>query len=71
MSARPVRVLLVDDDESFRRVQEYQLVQAGYAQTDEVAEPTQGREAIVCHFTAVAQVELSQETSPLVSSRKT
>jgi OmpR family response regulator RpaB len=30
MSERAVRVLLVDDDESFRRVQEYQLVQAGY-----------------------------------------
>ncbi|HXI03944.1 MAG TPA: sigma-54 dependent transcriptional regulator [Candidatus Saccharimonadales bacterium] len=30
MTARPVEVLLVDDDESFRRVQEYQLTQAGY-----------------------------------------
>jgi two-component system NtrC family response regulator len=31
MTARPVRVLLADDDESFRRVNQYQLEQAGYA----------------------------------------
>ena len=30
MTRKPVSVLLVDDDESFRRVQEYQLTQAGY-----------------------------------------
>jgi len=30
MSAGNLKVLLVDDDESFRRVQEYQLTQAGY-----------------------------------------
>ena len=30
MSARGLRLLLADDDASFRRVQEYQLSQAGY-----------------------------------------
>lgn len=33
MSERRARVLLVDDDESFRRVQEYQLNRAGYRVT--------------------------------------
>lgn len=33
MKARQLRLLLVDDDESFRRVQEYQLGQAGYRVT--------------------------------------
>jgi DNA-binding NtrC family response regulator len=31
MTARTVTVLLADDDESFRRVHQYQLEQAGYA----------------------------------------
>ncbi len=33
MTQDPIAVLLVDDDESFRRVQEYQLTQAGYEVT--------------------------------------
>ena len=33
MIKRAVSVLLADDDESFRRVQEYQLQQAGYSVT--------------------------------------
>jgi len=34
MTPKPVRVLLVDDDESFRRVQQYQLTQKGFEVTD-------------------------------------
>jgi DNA-binding NtrC family response regulator len=42
VSARATSVLLVDDDESFRRVQEYQLTQAGYR----VTVSGDGREAL-------------------------
>ena len=42
MTARKLRVLFADDDESFRRVQEYQLEQAGY----DVTIAVDGREAL-------------------------
>ena len=70
MSAKRPHVLLVDDDESFRRVQEYQLERAGYevtASADGLSALERFREEL--HDVVISDVRMPGMDGPTLVNR--